>query len=144
MWYQKGEKGRTYIGRIPFRGDLLENIQEFAAREKISCARVEAIGAVEKAVISYYNQDKRVYEDRHFDEHLEIMGCLGNLSLRDGKPAAHLHITLGDSEGSLKGGHLQKGTVVFAGEFVIEEIVGPELHREYDPDTGLPLWKKDS
>ena len=42
----------------------------------------------------------------------------------------------------MKGGHLQKGTVVFAGEFVIEEILGPKLVRDYDPETDLPLWKK--
>ncbi len=144
MWFKNGDKGRTFIGRVPFRGDLLESVQEFAAKEKINCAKVEVIGAVEKAVTGYYNQDKRVYEDHQFNEHLEIISCLGNLSLRDGKPAAHLHIALSDSEGRMKGGHLQKGTVVFAGEFVIEEIVGPELHREHDPDTDLPLWKKDS
>ncbi len=142
MWHKKGEKGRTFIGRVSYRRDLLESIQEFAVNEKIKCARVEIIGAVEEAVISYYNQDKRVYEDRKFNEHLEIVACLGNLSLKDGKPAAHLHVTLGDSEGRLKGGHLQKGTVVFAGEFVIEEILGPDLHREHDPETDLPLWRK--
>jgi len=142
MWHQKGEKGRIWIGRIPFRSDLLESVQQFAAEEKITSAKVEIIGAVEKAVISYYNQDKRVYEDRKFDRHLEIVSCLGNLSLRDGEAVAHLHLALGDSEGDLVGGHLQKGTVVFAGEFVIEEIVGPDLQREYDPETDLPLWSK--
>ncbi len=142
MWHQKGEKGRIWIGRIPFRSDLLESVQQFAVNENIKCARVEIIGAVEKAVISYYNQDSRVYEDIEFDQHLEIVSCLGNLSLRDGEPAAHLHVTLGDSEGGLKGGHLQKGTRVFAGEFVIEEIIGPDLQRQHDPETDLPLWRK--
>ncbi len=144
MWSQKGERGRIWIGRIPFHGDLLESIQEFAADEKINCAKVEVIGAVERAVISYYDQGKRVYEDRELNEHLEILSCLGNLSMRDGKPAAHLHINLGDSKGNVKGGHLQKGTVIFAGEFVIEEILGPKLERAYDSETDLPLWRKDS
>lgn len=143
MWSKKGEKGRVWIGRAPFRADLLESVQVFAAKENIKCARVEVIGAVEKAVIGYYNQDKRVYEEIEFNEHLEILSCLGNLSLRDGEPAAHLHVTLGDRQGNLKGGHLQKGTVVFAGEFVIEEIIGPELFREHDQETDLPLWRKD-
>ena len=44
----------------------------------------------------------------------------------------------------MKGGHLQKGTVVFAGEFVIEEILGPKLQREHDSETDLPLWRKNS
>ena len=143
MWHQKGERGRTWIGRVPFRSDLLDSVQHFAVKENIKCARVEIIGAVERAVISYYDQNKRMYRDIEFDQHLEILNCLGNLSLRDGEPAAHLHVTLGDSKGNVKGGHLQKGTVVFAGEFVIEEIVGPDLHREHDPETDLPLWRRE-
>jgi len=144
MWSQEGERGRIWIGRIPFKGDLLESIQGFAEKENIKCARVEVIGAVEKAVIGYYDQERRSYEDREFNEHLEITGCLGNLSLRDGKPAAHLHVNFGARDGSIIGGHLQKGTVVFAGEFVIEEILGTDLEREHDPETDLPLWKRNS
>ncbi len=142
MWHQKGERGRVWVGRLPHRGDLLESILEHARREGIHCARVEVIGAVEKAVISFYRQEERKYQDMELDEALEIVSCCGNLSLREGSPVAHLHIALADGKGDMKGGHLQKGTVVFAGEFVIEEISGPELHRGYDADTGLPLWKK--
>jgi len=119
------------------------NLLNIAAAAAVAVLSGVEAGAVERAVISYYNQDKRVYQDIEFDQHLEIVSCLGNLSLRDGVPAAHLHVTFGDSKGHLIGGHLQKGTVVFAGEFVIEEIVGPDLHREHDSETDLPLWRKN-
>lgn len=140
MWAQKGNIARCWIGRLPFRGDLLLSLEEFAAREKIRTAWVEVIGAVEKAVVGFYNQRERKYEQLVMDEEMEIISCNGNLSLREGRPRGHLHISLGDGQGHLKGGHLMEGTVVFAGEFYIREISGPELVRGYDADTGLPLW----
>ncbi len=143
MWSQSGEPGRTWIGRVPHKGDLLDNLQEFARKEKIECARVEVIGAVEKAVISYYHQQEQKYQDLELNQNLEIVSCQGNISLRDNSPAAHVHIALGNPDGELRGGHLQKGTIVFAAEFIIQEIKGPRLHRVFETQTGLPLWRQD-
>ena len=38
-------------------------------------------------------------------------------------------------------GHLLPGTMLFACELFIEELEGGGLEREYDPRTGLHLWK---
>jgi len=138
---QKGEKGRVFIGKLPFQEDLLYQIEALAREENIHCAKVEIIGAVQKAVISYYHQEKKQYQDLEFNKHLEILSCTGNISLKDGNPKAHVHIVLGDNRGNTLGGHLQKGTVIFASEIIVQEIIGPELHRGYDQDTGLPLWE---
>lgn len=142
MWFKGGEAGRCWVGRLPFRGDLLLSIEDFARRENIRAARVEVIGAVERAVVAFYDQQAREYITLKFEESLEILSCIGNLSMREGKPRAHMHITFGSREEQLKGGHLREGTVVFAGEFFVQEIIGPELVREHDEDTGLPLWNK--
>ncbi len=141
MWYQEAEQGRCWIGRIPFRGDLLQSLEAFAAEKQVQAGWVQVIGAVEKAVIGFYNQQKREYEHMEYVQELEIVSCVGNISRRDGRPAGHLHITLGDNQGRLFGGHLVPGTVVFAGEFFMQELVGPRLNRTFDQDTGLPLWE---
>ena len=143
MWFQHAKPGRHFIGRLPFKGDLLESLEDFAAEKQVHAGWVNVIGAVEKAVIGFYNQQKRQYEHISFEQDLEIVNCSGNISLRQGRPVAHLHITLGDSEGRLFGGHLVPGTVIFAGEFFLQELVGPQLVRGFDGDTGLPLWEKD-
>ena len=142
MWFQQAKPGRHFIGRLPFKGDLLQALEAFAAEKQVHAGWVQVIGAVEKAVIGFYNQQKRQYEHLVFDKELEIVSCLGNISLREGRPVAHLHITLGDNLGGLLGGHLVPGTVVFAGEFFLQELIGPRLVRGPDSDTGLPLWEK--
>ena len=135
------QKGRKWLGRLPFESDLLETLEKFAAEQQIKVGRVEVIGAVKKAVIGFYHQEKKEYCTLELNEAMEILNCTGNLSQRDGLPKAHLHITLSDHQGRSFGGHLMPGTVVFAGEAYIDEFLGPELHREFDEQTGLMLWK---
>ena len=53
----------------------------------------------------------------------------------------HAHITVADSDGKAFGGHLAPGTIVFACEFVITALNGPQLTRDHDDQTHLPLWK---
>jgi len=133
--------GRKWLARLPYEGDLLEVLEKFAAEKSIRVGHVGVIGAVKKAVVAYYDQQKKEYGSLVFDEPLEILHCTGNLSLKDGAPKAHMHIILGSKQGSALGGHLMPGTILFAGEAVIEELIGPELVRGYDPQTGLPLWE---
>lgn len=129
-----------FIGRLDCGSDLLESLTAICKQNDIRLGRVAAIGAVQKACIGYYHQDSRKYEFKHFDQHLEILSVTGNISLKDGEPIVHAHITLSDSDGRAFGGHLASGTIVFACEYSIEELDGPVLERGFDDETGLPLW----
>ncbi len=139
--FHEYEPGRKWIARLSHDTDLLQALEEFAATKNIKVGRIEVIGAVKRAALAYYDQDKKEYGTLQFDEPLEIVNCSGNLSLRENLHRAHLHITFGRCDGTTLGGHLMPGTVVFAAEAVIEELNGPELQRGYDPPTGLPLWE---
>ena len=43
--------------------------------------------------------------------------------------------------GKAFGGHLAPGTIVFACEFIIQEMEGAPYVRDYDEETGLQLWR---
>lgn len=135
-------QGRKWVVRLPFESDLLEALEQFAEEKNIKVGHVSVIGAVKKGVVAFYDQEKKEYGTLSLDEPLEILHCTGNLSLKDGKAKAHLHIILSGHDGAAIGGHLMPGSIVFAGESVIEELVGTELHRGFDSQTGLPLWDK--
>jgi predicted DNA-binding protein with PD1-like motif len=47
---------------------------------------------------------------------------------------------LADETGKAYGGHLEKGTVVFACELILETFDGPIFKRSDDEETGLSLW----
>jgi len=129
------------IGKLDHGSDLLEALTVICQKEGICLGKVEAIGAVRKARLAYYDQKAREYCAFEIDKNLEIASLLGNVSIRDGKPIIHAHITLADSKGNTYAGHLMPGTIVFACEFIITAYDGPEYVRQYDEETGLPLWR---
>ncbi|MHC4640966.1 MAG: PPC domain-containing DNA-binding protein [Planctomycetota bacterium] len=138
--YNEVQLQRIFVGKLKHGSDLLEELTSVCVHDDIHLGRVEAIGAVTKARLCFYNQQERKYDFFEIKENLEITALLGNISMRDGKPMVHAHITLSDAQGRAYGGHLALGTVVFACEFSIDVYQGPRLLRAYDEETGLPLW----
>ena len=131
---------RTLIGQIAFGEDLYGGLTRLIQTENIRLGRLQAIGATTHAVVAYYDQKARKYNTMEFPGGMEIVSCTGNISIRDGKPFVHAHISLGDREGKIFGGHLMPGTRVFACEVFIEEYEGEGLIRAEDGKTGLFLW----
>ena len=129
-----------YMGRLEHGGDLLEEITNFCIKEDIRLGRVEAFGAVQKVRLGYYNQENREYQFFNLNHRLEITKLVGNVSLKDGKPMVHAHITMADEKGNCYGGHLAPGTIIFACEIILQTFEGPVFERVYDEETGLPLW----
>ena len=131
------------MGRLEHGKDLLEELTAVCRDRRVDLGRVEAIGAVSKAQIGYYDQEKKTYQFLTIEQPMEITGLLGNVSLKDGDPMVHAHVTLADSSGRVMGGHLAPGTIIFACEFIISPFDGPLFQRGLDKTTGLPLWNTD-
>ena len=129
-----------FMGKLSYGCDLLEELTSVCQKENIRLGRIEALGAVQKAHIGFYDQQTREYRFHALPQPLEITKLIGNVSLKDGNPFVHAHVTLADEEGKAFGGHLAPGTVVFACEFIIESFDGPVFERGFDEETGLPLW----
>ncbi len=131
---------QLFMGKLSYGKDLIEELTSICIMENIQLGRIEALGAVQKACIGYYDQNSREYQFMDLDQHLEIINFIGNVSLKDGDPIVHAHITLADEEGKAYGGHLAPGTTIFACEFILESFEGPAFNRGLDEETGLPLW----
>jgi len=137
------EKGRRFIGRLDFGADLLEGITSVCKEKDVRVGEVKAIGAVQKARVGYYDQGKKDYCILEFDEPLEVVSLLGNVSLKDGEPFVHAHVTLMRKDGSTLGGHLMEGCKVWALEYIITEMITDDekfFVRKYDENTALYLW----
>ncbi|MBL7016833.1 MAG: DNA-binding protein [Kiritimatiellales bacterium] len=133
-------RSNTFMVRLPHGCDLAEELTAICMRAGITLGEVRAIGAVQKACIAFYDQQERVYKSKSFNHPLEIAQLTGNISMKDGKPFIHAHVTLTDEDGNAFGGHLAAGTIVFACETVIDVFDGPSLERSFDEQTGLGLW----
>ncbi|MCP4108099.1 MAG: DNA-binding protein [Desulfobacteraceae bacterium] len=133
--------GRRFIGRLPHDKDLIACIEDFCKENSIQMATFSLIGAAKSATIGAYDQKQQVYVTFTEKAPLEIVTCIGNVSLKDGNPFVHAHIELGDEQGKTFGGHLFSETIIYAGEIDIQELTGKPLERAYDETTGLALWK---
>lgn len=138
------QPGRCFMGRLTKGDDLLQALEKFCLEHNITLGEVRALGAVTRARVGFYNQEEGKYYFLDFDQPMEILALVGNISLRDGKPMVHAHVTLADHAGQAIGGHLAEGAPVFACEFIIYEYLADQtLARQNDPATGLMLWPED-
>ncbi len=137
---KKIQSKKLLMGRLGYGKDLLQEITDICLAENIGLGRVEAIGAVQKACIGFYDQKARDYQFRKIEQALEIVNLTGNVSMKEGHPFVHAHISLADHKGNVYGGHLAPGTTIFACELIVEVFEGAILERTLDEETGLPLW----
>jgi len=84
----------SLLVRLPKGEDLLAALVTICREQGITKGHISLIGALEKAVLGYYPQDTRQYVTHTLDTGTEILAGLGNVSLKDGEPAIHLHLTL--------------------------------------------------
>ena len=141
MQAKKFALGRIFIGRIYKDEDILTSLTQFVTEKLVHMAGINLIGSVSKATILYFNQKKQKYEKILVNKNMEIVSCMGNISLKSGKPILHLHIVLSDNKGQTIAGHLMENSIAYAIEFEIREYIGDTLSRIPDDDTGLNLWK---
>jgi predicted DNA-binding protein with PD1-like motif len=126
--------------RLKHDADLVQSITELARSKGIEAGSFTAIGALKRARLGFYDQKNHEYREIKIDSPHEMASCVGNISLKDGEPFAHIHVVLADEAGNTKGGHLLEG-IVFAAEVHLRQLEGPKLERKHDEVTGLSLWE---
>ncbi|MEO8251352.1 MAG: DUF296 domain-containing protein [Chloroflexota bacterium] len=138
--YWEASQGRAWVGRMATGDDLVQEIERLCTEMEIRAAWVTVVGAVRHASFAYYDEEDHRYLELESNEHHEISGFVGNISIRDGLPFLHAHATFCSQNGSAVGGHLLPGCEVFVGEVTIREMKGVDLVRTPDEVTGLSLW----
>lgn len=138
----EGRWGRRLAFRLAYGCDLLEALQEVVEDSQVKFGSIQFLGSVLKAKVGYYIMEEKRWITLEIDKPMEILSGMGNVSLKDGKPFVHAHLTFLDSEGKVHGGHLLQGSVVFAGEVFVDEVeIENTPERKYDHVTGLTLWE---
>jgi len=129
--------GRAFLFRCPEDSELPKFVEEFAQEKEIETGIVNAIGTLKEAKLGYFNTDAGRYEEIKVEGTKELLSAMGNISLKDSRPFAHIHAILGDETGETVGGHLIWGKVL-VGEIFILELMGERLERK--KEGSLYLW----
>ena len=132
------EKSRAYMTLA--KGDNInKTFESFAEVKGIGCAWLNGIGALENPEIGYYSLEDKSYYRKTFKGEYELTSLIGNITLKEGKPFSHTHITFSDTEFRVFGGHLFNANITAAGEFIMQ-FGSDEINREMNAKIGLPLW----
>ena len=132
--------GDTVVLRMDPGEEIVEQVRLVSEREGIRLASVEALGAVSDFTVGVFDTVKKEYRSNRFQGAFEIVSLTGTVSTMDGAFYLHLHMSAGDSEGRVFGGHLNAAVVSATCEMVIRVIPG-KVERAPDPGTGLNLFK---
>jgi predicted DNA-binding protein with PD1-like motif len=130
---------RTFILVLDEGDEAFRCITDFAEREDVTAASITAIGAFRSAMIAFFEFETRHYRKIQVDVQSEVLSLLGHVAVDDeGKASLHLHVVLGFSDGSTKGGHFLEGHVRPTLEVVVRETPA-DLRRRHRPDLGIAL-----
>ncbi len=137
VWEKAGE--RTFVLILDAGDEAFAAITEFAGGEKLLGASLTALGAFERATVGWFDIDAKKYRDIRVDQQCELLSAIGDIAEGDdGKASLHLHVVLGLSDGSTKGGHLLEATVRPTMEVTVVETP-VHLRRKKCPDLGIAL-----
>lgn len=126
------------VARIDKGEEICEQLKVICLKEGVTLANISAIGAVGEFTVGVFSPESKTYKANTFSGDYEIVSLLGNVTEKDGKYYSHLHMSAGDSEGRVFGGHLNSAVVSATCEMLIEVMEG-RIDRKFSDEIGLNL-----
>jgi len=102
-----GPAARTF--KLSFRkGDeLMTGLAEFVRKNHLKDCYFTGYGALDSALLGWYDPPKRAYKKIVIEGESEIVSLIGNITFdASGKPNIHAHISVAAPDGVVRGGHL--------------------------------------
>ena len=126
--------------RVDRGEEILEQLKAVCLKENVKLASVSGIGAINDLTSGVWDVERKEYYSNHFTGVYEVANLVGTITTMNGEYYAHIHISAGDAQGHVVGGHLNRAVVSATSEIVLHLIDGT-VEREFDPGVGLNLLK---
>jgi hypothetical protein len=132
----------TYVVVCDPGDEAVAALTQFAQAEDLEAASIAAVGAFERAVVGWFDRAAKDYRRIPVGEQCEVLSLLGDVAQGQDGPILHMHVVLGLSDGTTRGGHLLEGTVFPTLEVVVTETPA-QLRKVMRPDIGIALIDLD-
>ena len=133
------QSGKNFLVSIQIDEPVIETLTFVCETNAIMNGQISGIGAVKEIEIGAYDLDSKSYLRKQYPDNHELLSFQGNITLKDGDPFIHAHITIGNHDLHTWGGHLFEMKVAIVGEFIIRKI-DSNTHRKLDKNIGLAVW----
>lgn len=128
------------VARIDKGEEILEELKNIALKENIKLAIVNGIGATNDFTVGVFDAAQKKYNTYSYQGSYEIVSLLGTINTKDHEYYSHIHMSAGDEECHVVGGHLNRSVVSFTCEITIQIIEG-EVDRKYDESLGINIFE---
>jgi predicted DNA-binding protein with PD1-like motif len=132
----------TYVVVCDPGDEAVATLQQFARAEQLEASQVTAVGGFERAIVGWFDRAAKQFRHIPVDEPSEVLSLIGDVAEGQDGPSLNLHVVLGLSDGTTRGGHLIEGQVFPTLEAIVTETPA-ELRRVMRPDIGVALIDLD-
>jgi uncharacterized protein len=132
----------TYVVVCDPGDEAVSALTQFARSEQLEAAQITAVGAFEHATVGWFDRAARDYRRIHVDQQCELLSLIGDVADGQDGPVLHMHVVLGLSDGTTRGGHLLEARVFPTLEAVVTETPA-RLRKVFRPDIGIALIDLD-
>jgi uncharacterized protein len=132
----------TYVVVCDQGDEAVSVLERFARAERLEASQVTAVGGFERATVGWFDRAAKQFRHIPIDEPAEVLSLIGDVAEGQDGPSMNLHVVLGLSDGTTRGGHLIEGHVFPTLEVVLREAPA-ELRRVLHPDLGVALIDLD-
>jgi len=132
----------TYVVVCDPGDEAVSALNAFARSERLAGAQITAVGALERATVGWFDPAAKDYRRIRIDEQCELLSLVGDIAEGEDGPILHMHVVLGLSDGTTRGGHLLEARVYPTLEAVVTETPA-RLRKVLRPDIGIALIDLD-
>jgi uncharacterized protein len=132
----------TYVMVCDPGDEAFGTLTQFARDQDLEASQITAVGAFSRATVGWFDRVTKQYRRIPVDEQCEVLSLIGDVAEGQDGPSVHVHVVLGLSDGTTRGGHLLEGRVFPTLEVIIREAPA-ELRKVMNPDIGIALIDLD-
>lgn len=132
----------TILLRLDPGEEICKSLLSVAEQEDIRFAAVSGLGAVNEFTTGVFDTIEKKYYSNSFSGPFEITSLTGTLTRMDGKPYLHVHMSAGNAQGQVYGGHLNRAVISATAEIILRILPG-NTDRRFSEDVGLNLLHFD-
>jgi predicted DNA-binding protein with PD1-like motif len=134
----RGEETKEYAVIFGKGDEAFSGLLEFAEKYHVTSAHFTAIGALNGAMLGWFDPQRKMYKKIPISGQVEVVGMSGDIALYHGKPVVHTHMIVATSDGTTRGGHVLEAYVSPTLEVML--TVDPiTMQKRFDPETDLTL-----
>lgn len=129
----------TIYARIDRGEEVLEQVKALCEKESVRLGHITALGATDDFTVGVFDVDTKLYHKLDFHGPHEILSLLGTVTTKNGEHYSHLHLSAGNTQGNVVGGHLNRCVISVTCELVLTVTRGV-LERKMDEAIGINLF----